>query len=62
MPMTSRQMIRLLESNGFIQIRQDGSHKFFRNNLTGRTTTVPYHTKDLKKGIEQKILRDAGLR
>ncbi len=62
MPMTPRQMIRLLECNGFIQIWQDGSHKFFKNYETGRTTTVPYHSRDLKKDIEQKILKDAGLR
>lgn len=62
MPMTSKQMIKLLEENGFKEIRQDGSHKFFKNSKTGRTTTVPYHSKDLKKGTEQKILKDAGLK
>lgn len=51
MPMTPKQMIKLLEENGFCEIRQDGSH-----------TTVPYHSKGLKKGIEQKILKDAGLK
>lgn len=62
MPMTSKQMIKLLEENGFKQIRQDGSHKLFKNSETGKTTTVPYHCKDLKKGIEHKILKDAGLK
>jgi predicted RNA binding protein YcfA (HicA-like mRNA interferase family) len=54
-------MIKLLENKGFTQIRQDGSHKFFKNYETGRTTTVPYHVGDLKKGIERKILKDAGI-
>ncbi len=49
MPMTPKQMIKLLEDNGFKEIRQDGSHKFFKNRETGRTTTVPYHAKDLKR-------------
>jgi predicted RNA binding protein YcfA (HicA-like mRNA interferase family) len=62
MPMTPKQMIKLLEENGFKEIRQDGSHKFFKNSETGKTTTVPYHSKDLKKGTEQKILKDAGLK
>ena len=30
MPMTPKQMITLLEENGFKEIRQDGSHKFFK--------------------------------
>lgn len=62
MPMTPKQMIKLLEENGFKEIRQDGSHKLFKNSVTGKTTTVPYHSKDLKKGTEQKILKDAGLK
>ena len=32
-----------------------------RNNTTGRTVIVPYHSKDLKKGMEQAILKQAGL-
>ncbi len=62
MPMTPREMIRLLEANGFRLERSNGSHHFFRNEETGQTTTVPKHSKDLKKGTEQKILKDAGLK
>ena len=62
MPMTPKQMIKLLESNGFRQTHSNGSHFFFRNDETHRTTTVPVHAKDLKKGTENKILNDAGLK
>lgn len=62
MPMTPKQMIKLLESNGFRQTQSNGSHFFFRNDETHRTTTVPVHAKDLKKGTENKILKDAGLK
>lgn len=62
MPMTPREMIKLLTENGFKEIRQNGSHKFFENSETNRRTTVPYHSKDLKPGTEQKILKDAGLK
>jgi len=55
-------MISLLEKNGFVQLRSNGSHRFFENPVTKRTETVPYHAKDLKKGTEQKILKDAGLK
>lgn len=63
MPMTSKEMIKLLEQNGFKCIRQNGSHKFLINEKTKRMTTVPYHSnKNLPKGTEQKILKDAGLK
>ncbi len=62
MPMTPKQMIKLLENNGFRQTHSNGSHFFFRNDETHRTTTVPVHAKDLKKGTENKILKDAGLK
>lgn len=62
MPMTPKQMIKLLESNGFRQTHSNGSHFFFRNDETHRTTTVPVHAKDIKKGTENKILKDAGLK
>lgn len=62
MPMTPREMIRLLEANGFRQIRSNGSHFFFRNEKTKATVLVPMHSKDLGKGLEQKILKDAGLK
>ena len=62
MPMTPREMIRLLEANGFRLKHSNGSHFFYKNEHTGKTTTVPKHSKDLKKGTEQKILKDAGLK
>lgn len=62
MPMTPKEMVKILEKNGFIQLWQNGSHKFFINNETNKRTTVPYHNKTLGKGLEQKILKQAGLR
>lgn len=62
MPMTPKQMIKLLKDNGFVEVRQNGSHKFFINYKTDRQTTVPYHSKDLAKGMEQAILKQAGLK
>ena len=62
MPMTSKQMIKLLKQNGFVEVRQVGSHKRFEHPDSGRATTVPCHSADLKKGTEQKILKEAGLK
>ncbi|MCI8975494.1 MAG: type II toxin-antitoxin system HicA family toxin [Lachnospiraceae bacterium] len=62
MPLTSQEMIKLLKKNGFENISQNGSHVKMRNIQTGRTVIVPYHAKDLKKGLEKAILKEAGLK
>jgi predicted RNA binding protein YcfA (HicA-like mRNA interferase family) len=60
-PVQAREVIRFLVSAGFIQVRQKGSHKFFRH-PDGRTATVPDHRgEDLGRGILARILRDAGV-
>ena len=62
MPMTSQEMIKFLKKNGFEAVNQNGSHIKMKNSNTGKTVIVPYHSKDLKKGIEQAILKQAGLK
>ena len=62
MPMTPAEMIKYLKKNGFIAVSQNGSHVKLYNSETGRTVIVPYHSKDLKKGLEQAILKQAGLK
>ena len=62
MPMTSQKMLKFLKQNGFMTISQNGSHVKMRNSDTGKTVIVPYHSKDLKKGMEQAILKQAGLK
>lgn len=62
MPMTPKEMEKLLLKHGFQYIRSNGSHRFYQHPITRRTTTIPFHVKDLKKGTEQKILKDAGLK
>lgn len=63
MPMTSKEMIKFLKKNGFIIVRQGkGSHVVLENPITKRTTVVPCHTKDLGKGLEQTILKQAELK
>ena len=63
MPLKPKQMMRLLERNGFVKVKSpDGSHQHFYNPVTGRKTTVPMHNGDLDKGTEQTILKQAGLK
>ena len=56
MPMTSQEMIKLLLKNGFAIISQNGSHVKLKNTDTHKTVIVPYHCKDIKKGLEQALL------
>ena len=62
MPMTPKEIISLTEHNGFEDVRSNGSHRMYRNPATGKTTIIPYHSKPLKKGTEQAILKQAGLK
>ena len=50
MPMTPREIIKLLEANGFEQISSNGSHRKFKNDSNGKIVIVPYRSKELKKG------------
>lgn len=55
---TTKVTIEFLKSLGFEQVRQKGSHKFFRH-PDGRTATVPDHKGEtLGRGITNKILKD----
>ncbi|CCZ33919.1 putative uncharacterized protein [Firmicutes bacterium CAG:646] len=62
MPMTPKEMIKHLKKNGFEEIRQNGSHITMKNHTTGISVVVPYHSKSMKKGLEQTILKQAGLK
>lgn len=55
---TAKLMMNFLYVLGFEQVRQKGSHRFFKH-PDGRTATVPDHKgEDLGRGITNKILKD----
>lgn len=62
MPLTPKEMLKLLKKNGFKIVSQNGSHVKLKNEKTGRQVIVPYHSRELKKGLEQAILKEAGLK
>ena len=62
MPLTPKEMIKLLKKNGFREVNQNGSHVKLRNERTKTQVIVPYHSKTMKKGLEQAILKEAGLK
>lgn len=58
---TSRELVRLVESRGFRFDRQTGSHAVYINE-TGRRVTIPMHaTRTVGLGLLMQILRDADI-
>ncbi|MBO7356123.1 MAG: type II toxin-antitoxin system HicA family toxin [Lachnospiraceae bacterium] len=61
MPLTSKEMIRKLKKHGFMVVSQNGSHVKLFNSDKNITIIVPYHNRELKKGLEKAILKQAGI-
>ncbi len=56
-----REVCRVLDSLGFVLVRQRGSHMQFRH-ADGRGTTVPNHAgRDLSPVLLRQIIKDIGL-
>lgn len=54
----SKDIIKALNKMGFYEIRQKGSHIFFKHS-DGRFTLVPHHgNEDVGKGLLRQILRE----
>lgn len=61
--MKSSQLVRLLKKNGWFAIRQKGSHLIMRHDTNPNQIVVPDHgSHEVGKGLENKILKDAGLK
>lgn len=55
-----REVVRIVERAGFVFSHQKGSHRKFRH-PSGRTTIVPLHNRDIKRGLLKRIIKDTGL-
>lgn len=55
-------LIKALERDGFILKRQHGSHKIYLNPSNNRQVIVPYHHagESLRLGTLTKLINDAG--
>lgn len=61
MPMTGKEMVKLLKKHGWEIRHNRGGHTSMVKD--GKTIPIPNHgSKELKKGTELAILRQAGLR
>ena len=58
--MKSSEFHRLVQINGWKEIRQTGSHIIYEKN--GKQITVPYHgSKEMKNGLVMKLKKEMGL-
>ena len=60
--MNSKNLIRMLENDGWYEVAVRGSHHQFKHTVKAGRVTVPHPKKDLPKGTVNSILKQAGLR
>jgi len=58
----SRDVIKLLEKDGWFEVAQRGSHKQFKHPRKKGRVTVPHPKLDLPKGTLRSIERQAGIK
>ena len=58
--MDSREVIRRLESEGWVKVTQKGSHAQFKHPSKPGKVTVPHPKKDMKPGTLKSIGKQAG--
>jgi predicted RNA binding protein YcfA (HicA-like mRNA interferase family) len=61
MPLSAKEMIRLLEAAGWRFARQKGSHRMYTHPTRPGIVVIPMHKGDLKIGTERDIRKVAGL-
>ena len=61
MPLSGKQLVRLLQQRGWQHVRTRGSHFILIKDKA--SLVVPVHgNKSLGKGLERKLLKDAGVK
>ncbi len=60
-PIRAKELISILEKEGFVKIHQKGSHLRMEHS-NGRKTTIPVHSGEkVGIGLLRKILRDSNI-
>jgi len=61
--MTGRELVKLLEENGWRTVRIEGSHYIMKRERFEITLSIPVHRgKTIKPGLLNFILKQAGLK
>lgn len=59
--MKSLDLIKMIEADGWYEVRVTGSHHHFKHPTKKGLVTVPHPKKDLPVGTVKSILKQAGL-
>jgi len=59
--MTSREVIKRIEEDGWYEVRQRGSHKHFRHPSKPGTATIPHPKREMPIGTLKSIERQTGV-
>ena len=61
--MKSSELVRLLKKDGWLVVRQTGSHLIIEHPIKTGQIVCPYHgSHEVGKGLEKKIKKDAGIK
>ncbi|MCK5206736.1 MAG: type II toxin-antitoxin system HicA family toxin [Cyclobacteriaceae bacterium] len=62
--MKVKELIKLIVADGWYMVAQKGSHRQYKHHLKSGRVTIPDHgqNKDVAKGTENSILKQAGLK
>ncbi|MBI5975196.1 type II toxin-antitoxin system HicA family toxin [Staphylococcus canis] len=58
---SSKEVIKKIEQDGWYLVRVVGSHHHFKHPNRKGKVTIPHPKKDLPRGTERSILKQAGL-
>ena len=57
------ELLKLLKENGCTYVRPGGNHDIYHSPITGKDFPVPRHSSaDVKKGLLDRILKQAGIK
>ncbi|MDN5511161.1 type II toxin-antitoxin system HicA family toxin [Acinetobacter sp.] len=60
--MKSLDLIKMIEADGWYEVRVTGSHHHFKHPTKKGLVTIPHPKKDLPNGTVASILKQAGLK
>ena len=62
MPKKARELERIIRKEGWYFIGQEGSHRHYAHPTKPGKITIPFHSKDVSKAVENNVLKQAGIR
>ena len=60
--MTSKELIKLIEKDGWFMVSSRGSHRKYKHLIKEGVVIVPFHNFDIPKGTLNSILKQADIK